>query len=107
MVLRERRSFAAIGRLRNGTTAPIGVVWKATGGTIDPGGLFEAGPAPGTYHVIASNTRGTLSDTVQVRIHMPTLPDTLGGAPEPNPGPTPEPSPDPTPDPTPEPTPRS
>jgi hypothetical protein len=105
MVLRERRSFAAIGRLRNGTTAPIGVVWKATGGTIDPGGLFEAGPAPGTYHVIASNTRGTLSDTVQVRIHMPTLPDTLGGAPEPNPDPTPEPSPDPTPDPTPEPTP--
>jgi hypothetical protein len=101
MVLGETRPFAAIGRLRNGATAPIGVVWKAHGGTIDAGGVFQAGSKPGTYRVIAIHTRGTLADTVRVRIHMPTLPDTLGATPDPTPGPTPIPTPDPTPDPTP------
>jgi hypothetical protein len=88
LVRGERRSFAAIGRLRNGTTAPIGVTWKATGGTIDAGGVFQAGSKSGMYRIIATNTRGNLADTVLVRIVMPTMPDTLG-RPGPTPGPTP------------------
>jgi hypothetical protein len=97
LVLGEQRSFAAVGRLRNGTTAPIGVRWKATGGSIDAAGVFQAGSTPGTYHVIATNVGSTLADTVRVRIHVPTMPDTLGAPPpDSTPGPTPDPNPEPT-----------
>jgi hypothetical protein len=94
LVLGEKRTFAAIGHLRNGTTAPIGVVWTASGGSIDAAGVFQAGSTAGTYRVIATNTRGTLADTVRVRIQAPTMPDTLGGTPRDS---TPDPTPDPTP----------
>lgn len=85
----ETRTFAAVGRLPNGTTAPIGVTWTATGGAIDPAGTYQAGSAAGTYHGIATNVPETLADTVRVRISLPVPPDTV-----------PEPTPDPTPDPT-------
>jgi hypothetical protein len=94
----ETRSFTALGRLPNGATAPIGVIWTATGGTIDPAGVYQAGSAAGTYRVIATDTRGILADTVKVTINVPVTSDTI-------PDPTPEPAPDPTPEPTPDPTP--
>jgi hypothetical protein len=80
-----QETFTAVGVFANGTTAPIGVTWSATGGTIDPGGVYEAGSAEGTYRVIAANTRGTVADTIEVGISAPVTPD---------------PAPDPTPDPT-------
>lgn len=89
----EQQTFTAMGLFANGTTAPIGVNWHATGGTIDPGGVYQAGSVAGTYRVIATNTRGTAADTVEVAITAPVTAD-------PMPAPTPDPTPDPTSEPT-------
>jgi hypothetical protein len=93
----ETRAFTASGVLADGSKAPIGVDWSATGGTIDPAGTYQAGTVPGTYQVIATNTRGTVADTVTVRILV------ADSASAPQPEPTPEPTPEPSPEPTPEP----
>ncbi len=104
MTTGETRAFRAVGRLPNGRSVPIGVTWTATGGTIDPGGVYQAGNAAGTYEVIATNIPGTLADTVTVRVSASVTTDP---SPDPTPEPTPDPEPDPTPDPdpTPEPSP--
>ena len=89
----EQQTFAAVGLFANGTTGPIGVTWSSTGGTIDPGGVYEAGSVAGTYRVIAVSTRGTVADTVEVGISAPVPPDTIPGPPDPTPDPTPDPAP--------------
>jgi parallel beta-helix repeat protein len=66
-------TFTASGTLNDGSTSPIGVVWSATGGTIDPGGTYKAGMTPGSYRVVATNTAGTIADTVPTTITEPTL----------------------------------
>jgi hypothetical protein len=93
----QEQAFTAVGQFANGTTAPIGVNWSATGGTIDPGGLYQAGSAEGTYRVIARNTRGTVADTVEVGIIAPVTPDPIPNPTDSVPDPTPDPAPDPTP----------
>jgi hypothetical protein len=64
-------AFTATGLLTDGSTTAIGVVWQASGGTIDPSGLFSAGTVAGTYRVIATNTAGTLADTSSVTVSAP------------------------------------
>jgi hypothetical protein len=96
------QAFTAEGRLADGSRAPIGVVWSATGGTIDPSGMYQAGTKAGTYRVIATNTSGTVADTVNVKIIASVVSDTAT-SPSPEPSPEPEPTPDPTPEPEPEP----
>ena len=86
----ESRAFTAVGRLANGTSAAIGVNWTATGGTIDPAGVYQAGSTAGQFLVIATNTNGTVADTVRVTVIAAESPDTI-------PAPTPNPIPDPTP----------
>jgi len=68
------QTFTAIGRLMGGGVAPIGVNWGATGGFVDAGGTYVAGDTAGTYHVTATNTAGTLADTVTVTISAPPAP---------------------------------
>jgi len=68
------QTFTALGRLADGSAVPIGVNWAATGGSIDAGGNYVAGDTAGTYRVIATNTAGTLSDTVSVTISAPPIP---------------------------------
>jgi hypothetical protein len=85
-------TFTAMGRLSDGTDAAIGVNWTATGGTIDPAGAYQAGSTPGRFLVIATNTEGSVADTVSVRIRMPEPVDTASAPP---PDPTPEPEPEP------------
>jgi len=77
------KTFTALGRLGDGTAVPIGVYWSATGGSIDAGGTYVAGDTAGSYKVMATNTAGTLSDTVDVTITAPATP--------PPPAPTPPP----------------
>jgi len=89
----ETRAFTAVGRLPGGEKTPIGVTWTATGGSIDPAGVYRAGDVAGAYHVIATNLSGDLADTVDVRIVAPVVPDTTVDQPEPNPEPEPEPEP--------------
>src|SRR5919107_4311269 len=68
------QTFTAVGRLRDGSLVPIGVNWGATGGSIDAGGTYVAGDTAGTYRVTATNTSGTLADTVTVTISAPPAP---------------------------------
>ena len=39
--------FAAVGVLSDGTTVPVGVNWRATGGSVDAGGVYTAGTDAG------------------------------------------------------------
>jgi hypothetical protein len=68
------RTFSAVGRLKSGNVVPIGVLWTATGGTIDAGGTYVAGDTVGTYLVIATNTAATRSDTATITISAPPSP---------------------------------
>ncbi len=77
------RAFSAKGFLRNGSAIPVGVNWSATGGVVDPSGVYTADSVPGSYQVIASNTAGTLADTATVTV----------GASSPTPTPAPAPPP--------------
>jgi hypothetical protein len=70
----KTRTFSAVGELSDSSTAPIGVQWNATGGTIDPSGVYKAGSNPGSYRVIAKNLVGTLADTSEVTIPEPPAP---------------------------------
>ena len=74
VVAGKTRSFTAVGELSDSSTAPIGVQWSATGGTIDPSGVYKAGSTPGSYRVIAKNLAGTLADTSGVTIPAPPAP---------------------------------
>jgi hypothetical protein len=61
-----RVQLEAIGQLSDGTAAPVGVSWSATGGSIDAGGLYTAGNVAGTYRVIGLHTTTGNADTVPV-----------------------------------------
>ena len=76
-------TFSATGLLSDGTTAPIGVSWTATGGTIDAGGVYTAGSTSGAFRVIAVNAAAAVADTAAVAVDAP--------APEPAPAPAPPP----------------
>ena len=77
------KTFVVTGFLKAGTVVPIGVNWSATGSTVDAGGNYLAGDSAGTYHVIAANTRLSVSDTATVVINVPDV------TPEPVPAPEP------------------
>jgi hypothetical protein len=64
-------TFTATGYLSDGSTAPVGVEWAATGGDVDPSGAYTAGSAAGSYRVIATSTSGSLADTSAVTVTAP------------------------------------
>ena len=66
------QQFSAIGRMSDGSTAPVTIAWSATGGTVSSTGLYTAGSTAGTYRVIARQSGGTLADTASVSITTPT-----------------------------------
>jgi hypothetical protein len=65
--------FTVAGHLSDGTLVSVGVTWTATGGTIDPGGLYTAGQTPGTYQVTATHTTTGKTATATVTIPQATL----------------------------------
>jgi hypothetical protein len=65
------QTFLVTGYLMSGRPVPVGAIWSATGGTIDAGGTYVAGDTAGTYHVVATNTKLTISDTAVVTISAP------------------------------------
>jgi hypothetical protein len=73
----QGRAFTARGMLGDSTLADVGVTWTATGGAIDAGGFYVAGPTPGTYHVIATAVSKPYADTATVAIQSPTPPTQL------------------------------
>ena len=48
------QQFRAYGVLSNGDTVAVKTRYRVTGGEITAGGLYTAGPVPGTYDVIAT-----------------------------------------------------
>jgi hypothetical protein len=65
------RTFTATGYLSDGSTAPVGVVWSASGGNVDPSGAYTAGSTTGKYRIIAKSASGVLSDTSSITITEP------------------------------------
>jgi hypothetical protein len=61
-------TFTVTGYLSDGSAAAVGVEWSATGGEVDPSGVYTAGATPGAYRVIATSTSGTLADTSTITI---------------------------------------
>ncbi len=68
IIVGRKRTFTAVGRLPDGTHTAIRVNWRATGGTISPAGVYEAGDSAGTYEVIARSLRGGHADTIKVQV---------------------------------------
>jgi hypothetical protein len=66
-----RHTFTATAYLADGAPVTAGFVWSATGGDVDPSGVYTAGNLGGTYRVIATNTAGTLADTAAVVVNPP------------------------------------
>lgn len=64
----QEQKFLASGILRGGSHAALGVVWSATGGSIDAGGDYRAPDRTGNFLVIARNTSGTKADTSLVNV---------------------------------------
>ena len=75
------QEFAANATWSDGSTGAPAVSWTATGGSISPGGVYNAGGAPGTYRVIA--TGGGKSDTAVVTVIAPVLLASLAIGPNP------------------------
>jgi hypothetical protein len=77
------QQFSIFGRMSNDDSVGVTVTYTATGGTITAAGLYTAGQAAGTFHVIAVEQGGQLTDTSIVTI-TPTLrrvllvPDSVG-----------------------------
>lgn len=67
------QAFTASARMSDNTLAPVEVSYIATGGSITPEGLYQAGSAAGTYRVIAAAADGK-ADTSAVTV--------AGGAPQ-------------------------
>jgi hypothetical protein len=98
-------AFSATAFLKNGIPAPVGLQWSATGGTVDPAGVYTADSVAGTFQVIAANRSGTIADTASLTV-VPAGDDPVLGGPEPEPTPGPDPGPTPGPVPTPAPGPQ-
>src|SRR5256886_1180397 len=60
--------FTSYGKRKNGDSVAVSVVYAATGGGVSATGVYTAGQSPGSYRVIASQSRGTLADTALVSI---------------------------------------
>ena len=69
----EQHAFAAVGLMSDGSETTIGVNWTASGGTIDAGGLYTAGPSGGTFRIVATNGSSGYADTAVVTILAPVV----------------------------------
>src|SRR5581483_1170754 len=64
----QQSKFAAYGRLSNGDSAAVAVVWSATGGAIRSDGTYIADTTPGDFQVTATSAPLRLSGSARVRI---------------------------------------
>ena len=69
----EQHAFSATGLMSDGSQDTIGVAWTASGGTIDAGGLYTAGPSGGTFRIVATNGSSGYADTAVVTILAPVV----------------------------------
>lgn len=62
------REFTTVATSSTGKTVAITPVYRVTGGTITAAGEYTAGPTPGTYRVIATDSSGALADSSTVTV---------------------------------------
>jgi hypothetical protein len=74
------QQFRSYGRMNNGDSVAVSVIYSATGGTISNGGLYTAGNTNGTFRAIARHSGGTLADTSTVFVVAPGSAVTFVGA---------------------------
>ena len=65
------QQFAATGVMSDGSPASVTFSYSATGGSITPQGLYQAGASAGTYAVIATAAGGIVADTAKVTLTAP------------------------------------
>jgi hypothetical protein len=68
-----QQSFSATGYLSDGSTVTVDVDWQATGGTINPNGVYAAGSVPGTYRIVGHHVSSNTADTAEVTVSAPVL----------------------------------
>jgi parallel beta-helix repeat protein len=73
------QQFAATGKMSDGSSVAINVIYTATGGTVTSAGRYTAGQAAGTYRVIATQSGGSLADTSKVTITASATPPVSSG----------------------------
>jgi len=72
MFVGGQEQFTASALYSDGTVALIPLSWTATGGSISPAGVFQAGSVAGTFQVIATDSVSGKADTSVVGIsHAP------------------------------------
>jgi parallel beta-helix repeat protein len=57
------QQFAASGKMSDGSSTTVSVVYAATGGSISSSGNYTAGQVAGNYRVVATQSGGSLADT--------------------------------------------
>ena len=67
------RQFQVAASWSDGSAAAPHVTWSATGGTVDPQGLYAAGATAGTFRVVVTQVGGTHADTSVVLVGTPVL----------------------------------
>lgn len=65
------QQFAATGHYTGGGTGSVAVNWSATGGTINPAGLYTAGSTDGAYQVTATAQGTAIAGHADVTIATP------------------------------------
>lgn len=84
----DQARFRALGDWSDGHSEPASVTWSATGGTIDPTGVYQAAAA-GVFTVVARATSSALEASATANVVAPNPP------PPPPPPPAPPPPPPP------------
>src|SRR2546430_15125244 len=63
----QRKQFTAYGRTEAGDSVAVAVSWSSSGGTISSSGVYVAGPTPGHFGVVATQTGGSLAGSAALR----------------------------------------
>lgn len=79
LATRATKQFKAYGRMSDGDSVAVNVVFVATGGAVNTGGLYTAGSTAGSFRVIA--TSGALADTSSITVTVPLGSGTQAGIP--------------------------
>src|SRR5207302_1361262 len=64
----QRKQFTAYGRTEAGDSVAVAVSWSSSGGTISSSGVYVAGPTPGHFGVVATQTGGSLAGSAALTV---------------------------------------
>src|SRR5438552_1470456 len=64
----QRKQFTAYGRTEAGDSVAVAVSWSSSGGTISSSGVYVAGPTPGHFGVVATQTGGSVAGSAGLTV---------------------------------------